>query len=46
MRTLTLMAASLLLAACTEDPPDPDRIATTIPENLRESAPATPAIAD
>ena len=41
-----LLGSALLLAACTEDPPEPDPIATTIPENLRNSAPASPAIAD
>ena len=37
-----LLGPALLLAACTEDPPEPDPVATTIPEGLRDSAPAQP----
>ncbi|MBU2033980.1 MAG: DUF2155 domain-containing protein [Alphaproteobacteria bacterium] len=33
----------LLLAGCTEEPPEPDPVATTIPEDLRDSTPPQPA---
>ncbi|OBX19436.1 hypothetical protein A9995_06660 [Erythrobacter sp. QSSC1-22B] len=41
-----LLGPALLLAACTEEPPEPDPVATTIPEGLRDSAPAQPAVGD
>ena len=33
-----LLGPALLLAGCTEEPPEPDPVATTIPEGLRDSA--------
>lgn len=41
-----LLGPALLLAGCTEEPPEPDPVATTVPESLRNSAPPQPAIGD
>ena len=41
-----LLGPALLLAGCTEEPPEPDPVATTIPEGLRDSAPPQPAVDD
>lgn len=43
---LALLGPAALLPGCTEEPPQPDPVATSIPEGLRDATPAQPAAGD